>query len=656
MLRRSPLHPIFFLLLLLNVLTAATADTVPAERYAALPQIESPRLSPDGRHVAMISSRDGNRASIRVWHNDDTIEWFSPADFEELNWVTWKGSDRLLASLRGSEHTAGKEYGLSRLIFIDLKGKQTVRVQFHEPVPTGHVLIIGREPYHPPNIQDRIISMLPGDPGHILLAASPEDMSHPQAVMVDVEDGEPRLLLRPSGNVVKWLADSRGNIRLKTSLQSADEGATLTYQVRDSERDEWRFLHRSELDRGPRFLPLAFSDGGLLVLADGADGRLALREVDTHTQALGPVLASDPRCDIEPVTHDENLVGIVDPCGDGVESYFDPDWRKDQAVLQRVLKTPLIEVIDRTKDGRYALVRSFATASAPPAYWYFDQSDVQKKLIHLGDGYEGIPAAAIGATREVIIPALDGTPLPALLTLPPGAPAGPASFVVLPHGGPTAHDSIQFDWIVQFLVSRGYGVLQPQFRGSTGYGAAFQRAGYRQWGRLMQDDVTEATRWLISQKLADPRHICIAGSSYGGYSALMGAAQHPDLYRCSVAIAPVTDPDRLLHDRDDGEFGDIHRARVAGGFGATDIPAPIDLAPKMTVPVLLIHGKRDFTVPVGHTEAMADRLKQAGHPPKLVILDDSDHFFSFAGSRLKMLKAMEEFLGASLNGDPARRS
>lgn len=660
MLRKSPLGFCLSLLLLLGPFAAAKADLVPAQNYAALPEIEGARLSPDGRNVAMISSRDGNRAALRIWHNDDTIEWFAPVDFDEINWVTWKGPDHLLLSLRGSERDGERERGLSRLVFVGLRDRQTVKVQFREYPASAHVLIIGREPYHPPNVQDRIVSLLPDDPDTILLAASPDDYAHPAAVLVDVRDGEPRVLLRPSGNVVKWLADANGIVRLKTMLDSHEDGsATLTYQVRDRDRGDWRLLHRSELDRGARFVPLAFSaqtESGLFVLTDGEEGRLSLREIDTRSLEMGPVIAADPRCDIDPVMRDERLVGYVDPCRDGIETYLDPDWRKDQAVLQRALKTQAVEIIDRTPDGRYTLVKSSAAPTAPASFWYFDQSGEQKILRHLGDAYPGVPAESARPSREVVITARDGTPLPALLTMPRDAAAGPAPFIVLPHGGPTAHDEVQFDWIVQFLVSRGYGVLQPQFRGSTGYGAAFQRAGYQQWGRLMQDDVTDATRWLISEKLADPKRICIVGTSYGGYSALMGAAQQPDLYRCSVAIAPVTDMDRLLHDRDRGEFGDIHRARVSGAYESIDIPSPLEAAAKIAAPVLLIHGRRDFTVPVVHTEEMAERLKRAGRAPTVVILDDSDHFFSFAGSRLRMLKAMEDFLATNLGGDPARRS
>jgi dipeptidyl aminopeptidase/acylaminoacyl peptidase len=262
----------------------------------------------------------------------------------------------------------------------------------------------------------------------------------------------------------------------------------------------------------------------------------------------------------------------------------------------------------------------------------------------------------IAPARKVSIAAGDGTILPALLTLPLDPPAGPIGFVVLPHGGPNAHDSLQFDWIVQFIASRGYGVLQPQFRGSSGYGSAFQRAGYREWGGRMQDDVTDATRWLIDQKLADPKRLCIVGSSYGGYAALTGAAQHPDLYRCVAAIAPVTDVEKLLHDREHIEFVEANRNRIAGTSGTVGIPSPVDLAGAISAPVLLIHGKRDFTVPVAHSEEMAARLREAGHKPVVVYIDDSDHFFSHPGGRLQALKALDSFLNANLGADPGRRS
>jgi dipeptidyl aminopeptidase/acylaminoacyl peptidase len=634
---------------------AALGDPLPADIYAALPQIEGPRLSPDGKSVAMISPRAGGVA-VRVWRSDGVENWFTPVDSDQINWIAWKGSDSLLFSLRASEQEGNQPMvGLSRLVFYTVSDKRFTRVTFRESPPPPHVRVINRQIYHQPNVQDRVISMMPGDPDHILLAATLEDGGHPEALVVNVKQGEPKSLLRPSGNVMKWLADGEGTIRLKTLLD--DNGSTLTFQTRDDDRSDWRTIHHLEIDHGSRFIPLAFSrtvPSRLMVLADQENGRLALQEMDLRTEVMGPVLASDPQCDIDPVIHDDQVVGYTDLCHDETETYFDADWQAEQAMLRRALKTPLVAILDRTADGKFSVIKSAAAPGVPPAYWYFDQPS--KTLTHLADSYEKLKVDTIAPARKVSIAAGDGTILPALLTLPLDPPAGPIGFVVLPHGGPNAHDSLQFDWIVQFIASRGYGVLQPQFRGSSGYGSAFQRAGYREWGGRMQDDVTDATRWLIDQKLADPKRLCIVGSSYGGYAALTGAAQHPDLYRCVAAIAPVTDVEKLLHDREHIEFVEANRNRIAGTSGTVGIPSPVDLAGAISAPVLLIHGKRDFTVPVAHSEEMAARLREAGHKPVVVYIDDSDHFFSHPGGRLQALKALDSFLNANLGADPGRRS
>lgn len=642
-------------------LSAALAEPLPVEDYAALPQIDGPRLSPDGKAVAMISPRDG-RAGVRVWRATGEVEWFMPMGEDRVNWIAWKGSDRILMSLHATDWDGGFErpVGVSRLVFADLQSKEMTPVKFHEPVQPDHVIVVGRTAYRPPNVQDRVISMLPDDPGHILLAAASDDWAHADAMMVDVAQGSPSRLMRSTGNVVKWLADSKGTIRLKASVERHEEASTLIFSVRDSAQGDWRVLQRYEVDHGPRLIPLAFSrhaPDDLLALVDQENGRLALQQIDTRTGAMGPVLASDAQCDIEPVLRDSQVSGYTDSCRGEEETYFDEGWQKDQAVLRHALKTQFVEIIDRTPDGRYALLKSMATANAPPVYWYFDQANEHAKtLVRIADSFEHLKPEMVAPTRTVSIPARDGLVLPALLTLPVGAENGPIPFVVLPHGGPTAHDSVQYDWIVQFIASRGYGVLQPQFRGSTGYGAAFQRAGYRQWGGSMQDDVTDATRWLLQQKLADPKRMCIVGSSYGGYAALMGAAQHPELYQCAAAIAPVTDMERLMKDRDHTEFGDVNHSRVVGNMESVGVPSPVDRASRITVPVLLIHGRRDFTVPVGHTEAMEAALRATGHPAQVIYLRKTDHFFNDEDGRLQTLKALDAFLSSALSGVRTSRS
>jgi len=644
-------------------LAAASADPLPAEIFAALPEIEGARLSPGGKAVAMISAK-GGRQGVRIWHSDGEVDWYMPAGGDLINWVTWKGDDRVLMSLRATEFEQGSSsqpVGLSRLVFAELASRQSIRVAFHEPAASGHILVIGREAYRPPNVQDRVISLLPGDPQHILIsAANSEDWAHANALLVDVRDGAPALLLRSTDRVVKWIADASGAVRVKTTLDHREESSILLFWARDDDHADWRMVHRYELDVGERFIPLAFAPHApddLLVLADQPNGRLALRTLNVRSATMGPVLAADPQCDIEPVERDSQVVGYRDSCQGQEETYFDGGWQKDQAMLRHALKIPLVEIVDRTPDGRYALVKTMASTTAPPVFWYFDQSaDHAKTLVRIGQSNEGLKPEMAAPAKEVSITARDGLVLPAFLTLPPDHGDEPLPFVVMPHGGPTAHDSLQYDWIVQFIASRGFGVLQPQYRGSTGYGAAFQRAGYRQWGARMQDDVTDATSWLIDQKLADPNHICIVGSSYGGYSALIGAARHPELYQGAAAIAPVTDMGRLMRDRDHSEFGDINHRRVMGNMESAGVVSPVDLAPEIAVPVLLIHGRRDFTVPAAHTEAMETALRRAGHSPTVVYLKDTDHFFSDEEGRLRTLKALDGFLSAVLSAARTPRS
>jgi dipeptidyl aminopeptidase/acylaminoacyl peptidase len=219
---------------------------------------------------------------------------------------------------------------------------------------------------------------------------------------------------------------------------------------------------------------------------------------------------------------------------------------------------------------------------------------------------------------------------------------------VLPHGGPSARDEGGFDWLVQFLVSRGYGVLQPQFRGSTGFGPEFRAKGRQQWGLAMQDDVTDATQWLVQQNLADPKKICIVGASYGGYAALEGAVKEPALYACAAAIAPVTDIPAFLRDARHYVFADTNIPAIAGDDTDTEAVSPDDHAGRIQIPILLIHGMDDFTVSVKQTQKMEEALKEAGKDEQTIYIPGANHFLRRESDRLTVLNALESFLAKSL--------
>lgn len=221
----------------------------------------------------------------------------------------------------------------------------------------------------------------------------------------------------------------------------------------------------------------------------------------------------------------------------------------------------------------------------------------------------------------------------------------------MPHGGPEARDFRRFDFVVQFLVAQGYTVVQPNFRGSWGYGREFLQAGRQSWGVTMHNDITDTARWLIEADLAHPEHVCIVGASYGGYAALLGVTKEPDLYRCAVSIAGPSDLDNLLFDFDKTTGPRSQRlAREGIGWDREALVAqsPLRLAANIQAPVLLIHGKLDSRVEPDHSQRMERELRRNGKSVEFLLQRDGDHFLSYEGQRVEMLTSMGDFLAENL--------
>jgi len=224
--------------------------------------------------------------------------------------------------------------------------------------------------------------------------------------------------------------------------------------------------------------------------------------------------------------------------------------------------------------------------------------------------------------------------------------------VLLPHGGPEARDSLEFSPWVQFLVARGYAVFQPNFRGSDGFGRKFAESGYGEWGRKMQDDLTDAVKALANLGAVDPARVCIVGASYGGYAALAGAALTPDLYKCAVAIAGVSDLDDFIGWRkrnwgSDSE-GYTYWLKAIGDPDKDEQKlrevSPVAQADKIKIPVLLVHGDGDFVVPIAQSKAMKKALDKLGHKTELITLKDEGHSYWSAENEILTMSAIDNFL------------
>jgi dipeptidyl aminopeptidase/acylaminoacyl peptidase len=274
----------------------------------------------------------------------------------------------------------------------------------------------------------------------------------------------------------------------------------------------------------------------------------------------------------------------------------------------------------------------------------------------LGAEYKGVAPEELAPVRPISYRAADGRQIDAYLTLPKGRDAKALPLVVLPHGGPAARDEPGFDWWAQALASRGYAVLQPQFRGSGGLGVELLSAGYGEWGRKMQTDLSDGVRDLAAKGIADPKRVCIVGASYGGYAALAGATLDAGVYRCAVAVAGISDLHRFLA-WERGSGGSKHTSVMRYwdrymGAKSPDDPALDEISPakrleKLSAPILLIHGRDDTVVPIEQSQIMLDALKKAGKPAEMVTLQSEDHWLSRSETRLQMLEATVKFLEAN---------
>lgn len=326
--------------------------------------------------------------------------------------------------------------------------------------------------------------------------------------------------------------------------------------------------------------------------------------------------------------------------------FYDPVMKTLPPLVAKAFEGYRTELSSFADDPRKVIVYTEGSDDAG-SYTFIDFT--KGSYAEIGRAYPDLPVEWITEKKAIKYTAADGVEIEAYLTLPPGRDPKNLPLIVMPHGGPEARDDLSFAYKVQALASRGYAVLQPNFRGSSGYGLAFSKLGYGEWGRKMQTDLSDGVRHLVAQGVTDAKRVCIWGASYGGYAALAGAAFDPDVYRCAVSVSGVTDlPDFLAWKVHEG-FGEntgtaLYWKRLLGDPALLADYSPARQAGKINIPVLLIHGKNDVTVPFKQTETMVKAMKAAGKPYEFIELDGEDHYMSTSENRLKMLQTAMAFI------------
>lgn len=590
------------------------------------PTVLQATLSPDGRHVAAIINR-GLRTRVMVVNTADqstrelmSAQWERDGHFRllrlprRLTWVT--------SSILAVDHGIVAEA-------IDLQGKRIMDL--------GGA-VVGKA--------------VPADPeSPLVLAFADEDRD--RFAMVNVHTREKTVIRVPmSGKPVSWAFDGRGRLRALTLASTGlwTRSTTLTQWYRGTASDDWLKLDEYPVtDDG--WTPLAAVDDADELLISSRQGRdtAAIFSYDPVKRQRGELLAAHPRDDI--VALEDPRAGshpsVVTVGLKPVRHWFDGRW----AGLQKAVDQALPDRINVLSGQPRGLVLVFSYADVEPGRWYLLNTQGMQ-LRPLFVARPDVDPARMRPMQTLRYASDDGLEVPAYLTVPAGP--GPHPLVVLVHGGPVARDHWRWDANVQLLAAHGFAVLQPQFRGSSGFGRAFERAGDGQWGLRMQDDVTAGVRHLVERGVADARRVCIYGASYGGYVAVWGLVKTPDLYRCGITVAGVSDIGHLFSDWNDlDRFGRAFwRERIGDperDKARFDAVSPLLNVTRIQAPLLIAHGERDERVPIGHAERLKKALDQHGKPYQWLSLGQVGHsgwpFFIDAMLAKEVLAYLQRHIG-----------
>jgi dipeptidyl aminopeptidase/acylaminoacyl peptidase len=379
-------------------------------------------------------------------------------------------------------------------------------------------------------------------------------------------------------------------------------------------------------------------------------GRTAVWQMDLNEASDFQLLFSRPDVDAESIVKwptDEHITGFFYEDDRPHVQFVDAHAQALNAAMDQAVPGAYHSLIGASRDGKQLLFASISDV-APPTYHLLNSE--AHTLTAIGQQSKALAHAQLAPTKSVVIPGPGDISIHGYLTLPVGAvPGKPIAAVVFPHGGPYARDYWGYDPLVQLMANRGYAVLQMNFRGSTGYGAEWRTAGHQQWGSIMHADITSGAHWLVQQGIADPARMCIVGWSFGGYAALIGVVKEPQLYKCAVSIAGVSDVSKLSMDRWRWYGGQVATEDMTGTDPALLAEeSPVLHADRIKVPVLLVHGEDDWTVVPAHSLEMAKALERSGVPHELVLIKDGEHSLLDPSMRLTLYTKLESFLAANL--------
>jgi len=621
------------------------ASSAPLEAYGNLQTLDNVRISPDGQTLAYVTVAGGQRlVVIHSLQKKDQIDGLKIGDLK-LRDLSWADSKHLIITTSTTALPMGmigtrEEWSTSQS--FDIETHKDIKLLDKGPSDVQTMNVIAGLP-RARNVDGRIVVFVggfyfPGTEGRRALFE------------VDLDNGRTRLV-KGGGEDTDWIVDEQGGIVAQSDYTERTHEWTLKVNAGDSLNTVLEVPAAIEI---PDMDGLT-ADGSAVVVSMPSKDGYEHKHVLLKDGSITPVDKNEPDLNDDIHAHgSDRIIGGIRYTDKTDYVFFQPRaesvWKSIKTAYYSATN---VEMVSWTDDWNEVVVRVWGPNDG-------DRYDLVNMTTHqanpIGNAYRDIGPADVSPVQWITYTAKDGRSISGYLTLPANRPPKNLPLVVLPHGGPQERDYPGFDWLSQGIASRGYAVLQPQFRGSAGFGWNLLSAGFGEFGRKMQTDLSDGVRDLVAKGIVDPKRVCIVGASYGGYAALAGAAFDPGVYRCAASDAGISDLHEMLDymQREAGRsdnlnirFWDRFLGVADTDDAALDAISPIKHVDNITIPILLIHGTNDTVVPRAQSEDMADALKKAGKPVEYVELEGEDHWLSRSETRFRMLSATVKFLEAN---------
>jgi dipeptidyl aminopeptidase/acylaminoacyl peptidase len=608
---------------------AATATDVDVRDFFRHSEVNDIELSPTGEFLAVTVPQDDRTllAVLRTRDKGIVAKWDYGADMHVVA-VDWVNPERFL--VRVAEKTGSFDYmvGEPNLYAANADGSGRMTVEYGGTY--------------------ELVDTLPKDDRYVLLQRTVE---RPNLFKMDVNSGRMTKVAVSPVESGGFAIDVDGRVRY-----AIGENKKLKLETWRRDGEEWTKLAEVDAMSGDAQVPVGFAPDDRIYMRASRSGkpdRLLLLDPNSGEEQE---LFANPVVDAGRLiwSHDaRRLLGVSYEPDFPRKKYFDGEDEETAllASLDLAFEDFAVDITSTTRDGNLLLARVYSDVD-PGRFFLYDRK--ASKATYLLSSRPWIDPAQMAEMKPIALKARDGRELRGYLTLPPGVEGKALPLIVNPHGGPHGvRDDWGFNPEVQYFANRGYAVLQVNYRGSGGYGREFLSSGYKRWGTAMQDDLTDSVRWAIAQGIADPARVCIYGASYGGYAALMSVVREPDLYRCSIGYVGVYSLPLMKRKGDipESEFGRAFLARVLPDTEAEmQAQSPAYHVDRITVPLMLVQGRKDRRVPIAQMEFLIDRLEDAGKAPELVVIEDKEgHGFYDLDNNAelypKMLAFFEKYIG-----------